>query len=191
LKAEQHPRVDLERQVQVDRALTSLFRVEVDFPVLAQRVALHEVALVVHVEAVFDGVILQIGDEPGDVDDGHEGSCASASSSDWTTLSPSARVRNARPRCDTRFFSAGAISANVRPSPSCGTNTGSYPKPPLPLLSAVITPSTAPVATTSRPSGQRTRATVTNLAARSEPCTPSSSWSSFATLSPYVASSPA
>jgi hypothetical protein len=29
------------------------------------------VPLVVHVEAVLDGVVLEIGDEPGDVDDGH------------------------------------------------------------------------------------------------------------------------
>ena len=71
LEAEQHPRVDLEREVEVDRALAALFGVEVDLPRLAQRVALDEVPLVVHVEAVLDGVVLQIGDEAGDVDDCH------------------------------------------------------------------------------------------------------------------------
>ncbi len=45
---------------------------EVDLPGLAQRVGLDEVALVVHVEPVVDGVILQVGDEAGHVDDGHE-----------------------------------------------------------------------------------------------------------------------
>ena len=50
LEAEQHPRVDLEREVEVDRALAPLFGVQVDLPRLAQRVALDEVPLVVHVE---------------------------------------------------------------------------------------------------------------------------------------------
>ena len=36
-----------------------------------------------------------------------------------------ARPRKARPRCDTASFSSGRISANVRPSPPSGTNTGS------------------------------------------------------------------
>ena len=71
LEAEQHPRVDLEREVEVDRALAPLLGVEVDLPVLAQRVALDEVPLVVHVEAVLDRVVLEIGDEAGDVDDCH------------------------------------------------------------------------------------------------------------------------
>ena len=36
-----------------------------------------------------------------------------------------ARARKARPRCDTASFSAGVISAKVRPSPPAGSNTGS------------------------------------------------------------------
>ena len=44
---------------------------EVDFPVLAERVALDEVALVVDVEPVLDRVVLQVGHEPRDVDDCH------------------------------------------------------------------------------------------------------------------------
>ena len=71
LEAEQHARIDLEREVEVDRALATLLGMEVDLPGLAQRVALDEVTLVVHVEAVLDRVILQVGDEAGDVDDRH------------------------------------------------------------------------------------------------------------------------
>ncbi len=43
---------------------------DVDLPGLSQRVGLDEVALVVDVEPMFDGVLFQIGDETGDVD-GH------------------------------------------------------------------------------------------------------------------------
>ncbi len=57
--------------MQVERAAAGLLGMEVDLPRLAQRVGLDEVALVVHVEPVVDGVILEIGDEAGDVDDGH------------------------------------------------------------------------------------------------------------------------
>ena len=70
LEAEQHPGVDLERQVKVERAAAGVLGVQVDLPRLAQRVRLDEVALVVHVEGVVDGVVLEVGDEAGDVDDG-------------------------------------------------------------------------------------------------------------------------
>src|SRR5438876_4710157 len=99
-------------------------------------------ALVVHVEPVLHGVVLQIGHEPGDIDDCHLSCCAPTGSFCHAsqapgcdghppaavasmTRSPSARVRNARPRWETARFSLGAISAKVRPSPSSGTNTGS------------------------------------------------------------------
>ena len=49
----------------------ALLGVEVDLPGLAQGVGLDEVALVVHVEPVRDGVLLLLGDEAGDIDDGH------------------------------------------------------------------------------------------------------------------------
>ena len=62
--------------MQVERAAARLLGMEVDLPGLAQRVGLDEVALVVHVEAVVDGVILELGDEAGDVDDGHSTSFA-------------------------------------------------------------------------------------------------------------------
>jgi hypothetical protein len=45
--------------------------VQVDLPQLAQRVRLDEVPLVVHMETVVDGVVLQLGDETGDIDDCH------------------------------------------------------------------------------------------------------------------------
>ena len=70
LEAEQDPGVDLEGEVQVERTAAGVLGVEVDLPCLAQRVRLDEVALVVHVECVVDGVVLQVGDEAGDVDDG-------------------------------------------------------------------------------------------------------------------------
>ena len=72
LEGQQHPRIDLEREVQVERAAAGLLGVEVDLPRLAERVGLDEVPLVVHVEPVVDGVVLEVGDEPGDVDDGHD-----------------------------------------------------------------------------------------------------------------------
>ena len=71
LETQQHPRINLEREVEVDRALATLLGVDIDFPRLSQRVALDEMALVVDMETVFDRVILEIGDEPGDVDDCH------------------------------------------------------------------------------------------------------------------------
>ncbi|MCU1357574.1 MAG: inositol monophosphatase/fructose,6-bisphosphatase family protein, partial [Acidimicrobiales bacterium] len=70
-EAEQSPRVDLEGEVQVDGAVAGFLGVEVDLPGLAQRVRLHEVALVVDVEAVVDGMVLQVGHEAGDIDDRH------------------------------------------------------------------------------------------------------------------------
>ena len=64
--------IDLEREVEVDRAVAGLLGMQVDLPQLAQRVGLDEMALVVDVEAVVDGVALQLGDESGDIDDGHD-----------------------------------------------------------------------------------------------------------------------
>ncbi len=60
--------IDLEREVQVDGPLAAFLGMQVDLPGLAQRVALDEVTFVVHVEAVLDGVVFEIGDEPGDVE---------------------------------------------------------------------------------------------------------------------------
>ena len=60
----------------------------------------------------------------------NNGRIASALGCSGTSLlsgstSASASARNARPRCESACFSAALISANVRPSPSTGTNTGS------------------------------------------------------------------
>ena len=73
LERQQRTRVDLERQMQVDRAVAGFLRVEIDLPQLPQRVGLDEVPFVVHMETVIDRVALQIGHETGDIDDGHEG----------------------------------------------------------------------------------------------------------------------
>ena len=124
LEAEQHARVDLEREVEVDGALAALLRVQVDLPRLAQRVALDEVPLVVHVEAVLDGVVLQVGHEPRDVDDGHVSPGHSDSRLVDAERRPARRTERAAPVRD-RVLLLGVISANVRPSPSSGTKTGS------------------------------------------------------------------
>ena len=71
LEGEEHPRIDVEGQVQVERAAAALLGVEVDLPDLAQRVRLDEVPLVVHVKPVVDGVVLQVGHVAGDVDGSH------------------------------------------------------------------------------------------------------------------------
>ena len=57
--------------MQVEGAAARLLGVEVDLPGLAQRVGLDEVPLVVHVEPVIDGVVLEVGDEAGHIDDSH------------------------------------------------------------------------------------------------------------------------
>jgi probable blue pigment (indigoidine) exporter len=71
------------------------------------------------------------------------------------------RARKARARWLMACFSSGVISAKVRPSPSVGTTSGSYPKPPVPRGSAATVPSTTPRTTASRPSGQTTAAAQT------------------------------
>ena len=71
LEREEDARLDLQREVEVERAVAALLGMEVDLPHLAQRVRLDEVAFVVHVEAVVDRVVLELGDVAGDVDGGH------------------------------------------------------------------------------------------------------------------------
>ena len=71
LEGEQDAGVDVEREMQVERPAATLLGVQVDLPDLAQRVGLDEVPLVVHVEPVVDGMILQVGDVAGDVDGSH------------------------------------------------------------------------------------------------------------------------
>ena len=71
LEGQQYPRVDLEGQVQVQRAVAALLGMQIDLPRLSQRVGLHEMSLVVHVEPVVDGVVLELGYVSGDIDDRH------------------------------------------------------------------------------------------------------------------------
>ena len=63
--------VDLERQVELERSAAGLLGVQVDLPRLAHGVGLDEVAFVVDVEAVIGGVVLEVGDEAGDIEAGH------------------------------------------------------------------------------------------------------------------------
>ena len=78
LERQERAGIDLEGEVEVERSAAGLLGVQVDLPGLPERVRLDEVALVVHVEAVVDGVVLQVSDEPGDVDGGHGAQPATA-----------------------------------------------------------------------------------------------------------------
>jgi thiamine biosynthesis lipoprotein ApbE len=73
LERKQGAWIDLERQVEIKRPSATLLGMEVDFPGLAKGVGLDEMALVVHVEAVVDGMVLQVGHIAGDIDDSHSG----------------------------------------------------------------------------------------------------------------------
>jgi hypothetical protein len=44
--------------MKVDRAVTGFFWVKINFPQLTQRIGLHKVTFVVHVEAMVDGMAL-------------------------------------------------------------------------------------------------------------------------------------
>lgn len=71
LEGQEHPRIDLERQMEIERAAARVLGVEIDLPRLTKRVRLHEMPFIVDMEPVVDGVILEIGDETCDVDDRH------------------------------------------------------------------------------------------------------------------------
>ena len=71
LEGEEDAGVDVEGQVQVERAAAALLGMQVDLPDLAQGVRLDEVPLVVHMEPVVDRVVLQVGDVAGDIDGCH------------------------------------------------------------------------------------------------------------------------
>ena len=57
--------------MEVERTIARLIGVQIDFSRLAVRVGLDEVAFVVNVEPVLGDVVLEIGDEPLEIDDGH------------------------------------------------------------------------------------------------------------------------
>lgn len=73
LECEQDSRVDLEGEVEVEGPVAAFFGVQVDLPRLSQGVRLDEVTFVVDVEAVVDGVVLELGYVSCDVD--HRHSC--------------------------------------------------------------------------------------------------------------------
>ena len=90
LEGQQGPRVDLEGQVQVERTTAAVLGVELDLPDLAERVGLDEMALIVHVEAMVDRVILEVGHVSGHIDDCHR----------WLSLPVRGLLRYRRPMDD-------------------------------------------------------------------------------------------
>jgi hypothetical protein len=70
-EGEEDAGVDIEREVEIQRAAAPLLGVEVDLPHLPQGVGFDEVAFVVDVEPVIYGVILQVGHVAGDVNGCH------------------------------------------------------------------------------------------------------------------------
>src|SRR6185437_15073492 len=70
-EGEQDAGIDVEGEVQIERAAAPLLSVQGDLPDLAQRVRLDEMPLVVHVESVVDGMVFQIGDVAGNVNGSH------------------------------------------------------------------------------------------------------------------------
>ena len=71
-EGKEHPRVDFEAEMQIDRAVACFFRVHIDFPQLTQRISLDEVTFVVHVETMVNGMALQVCDKACYVDNSHE-----------------------------------------------------------------------------------------------------------------------
>jgi len=71
LEREEHPRIDLQRQVQVEGALASVFGVQIHLPRLAKGVRLDEMTLVVDVEPVIHGMVFELCHIPSYIDDRH------------------------------------------------------------------------------------------------------------------------
>ena len=71
LEGDQRPWVDFDGDVEIEWTIARPVGVQVDFPRLAVRVGLDEVAFVVNMEPVLGDVVLEIGDEPLEIDDGH------------------------------------------------------------------------------------------------------------------------
>ena len=59
--------------MKVERTAAGVFGVKIDFPGLAHGIGLNEVPLVMHMEGMVDRVVLEISNEPGNVDDRHGG----------------------------------------------------------------------------------------------------------------------
>ena len=88
LEAEERPWVDLEGEVEIDGAVTSLFGMEIDFPHLPQRIGFDEMAFVVDVESVVHGVTLEMGHETGHIDERHGTSRSDSSDTTLRRVSP-------------------------------------------------------------------------------------------------------
>ena len=73
LEGQQGPDLDVQREAEVEWSAAGRLGMEVDLEGLMHGVGLDEVAFVVDVEAVICGVVLQVGHEACDVDDGHGG----------------------------------------------------------------------------------------------------------------------
>jgi len=71
LEGQEDPGIHVQSQLEVERSAAPLLGVQVHLPHLAQRVRLHEVPLIVHVEPVVDRVVLEVGDVAGDIDSCH------------------------------------------------------------------------------------------------------------------------
>jgi hypothetical protein len=71
LEGEQGPGVYLQAQVEIERAATTVFGVQLYFPYLAEGVGLDEMTLIVNMEPMVDGMILEVGHISGHVDDCH------------------------------------------------------------------------------------------------------------------------
>ena len=59
--------------MKVERTAAGVFGVKIDFPGLAHGIGINEVPLVMHMEGMVDRVVLEISNEPGNVDDRHGG----------------------------------------------------------------------------------------------------------------------
>ena len=71
-EGKEHPRVNFEAEMQVDRAVACLFWVNIDFPQLAQGVRLDKVTFVVHVKTMVNGMALQVRNKACYVDNSHD-----------------------------------------------------------------------------------------------------------------------
>jgi myo-inositol-1(or 4)-monophosphatase len=70
-EGEQDAGFDVEREVEVDRPAASFLWMEVHFPHLTQRIRLHEMPFIVHVESVIHSVVFEVGYVAGDIDGCH------------------------------------------------------------------------------------------------------------------------
>ena len=113
-----------EGEVEVEGAVARLLGMQVDLPGLAQRVGLHEVPLVVHVEPVVHRVVLELGHVSSDIDDRHPVNPTRPEVRDRT------RTWAARRSACERTFSQSSTRRPTRwPKPGGDSTTGASPAP--------------------------------------------------------------